>query len=992
MPTTDTIVCPNCQRENVSSAKHCSFCGVPLPDKSNSNDHSKLGSENTADHLAPSIIHLPSKPSAIPTSTSSPTTTPTSPLPSVAPASSSQTAQIEDSTPSSTTSPTKEGIRQKLQKLENLTPKIAEFFPADLPGKDAKLDEWKAQIRRARWCLKLFDHDLLQETLLQDSLYQEPLLALSNAVKALDFTHEYTVKLLGSTGTGKSTLLNAILDRDILPTGQGAAVTGVPIRVVLCNPQETEELRIHFLTREAFENILEATKKEAEDTEGMASSAVKATTMTQQRKQDTPFTQEYNRLMYLKNNKDPKGEKSYTDTYLQAGNPNIIKFPVGLWERSGKDLAKEPAGKYSRDFIMEPAGNTDPYLPRMVDYAEFRIHVEDGSVLPEGSVWVDLPGGSAGQVRHEQILGEALQELDAIILTTGGERYNDKRTTEIFNQVSTILDKKYPSVAAQMVFIAATSWDKNGADQDRELAKAAMRDLLGNLGKFSPHFLSRYESTHGHQFPIDDDHQRLSYYPVVAFGARMAVLGLKKEKLNARQQQEVDNYAGIIKTLYKRLERVDKSLPENFTAQEFKDFPHQAMRDLSGLPELVKDLQIFLTQQRYDVQLQQATSQLSLALRSIEEICWNHVNQHGFPGHNLQSLKQQNRKRAESIQSNRTKWLTQAYQGMSFAWQQALDNYELARNQPPNRSEFYQALTNAYKQVVDFLKQRIDSRDFDSFIEIPTYTGGGRLKPSWAIVPGEDAVEVRGNALRSELRSRLAGVLDQLMQEQPAEELADMFLATIRKQGEGTGGALDIKGMTFGESNTMLDEIEQSFDELLLDLRDVAGQVCRFVAVSDLFDEKHMLPKKHQLMHDFYALEDSLVATESGQQQGTNSTPESILGQGRELMKQMVDVLSSHLVSHVYHRVAFMYRNELEKQRIETTYDIAAISPQAFSTEPGHFNQITTRWFHTMLELLRTSPTLGQAIDSRLTLAESTIDFDAWAELIESIRTQRGAA
>jgi len=166
------------------------------------------------------------------------------------------------------------------------------------------------------------------------------------------------------------------------------------------------------------------------------------------------------------------------------------------------------------------------------------------------------------------------------------------------------------------------------------------------------------------------------------------------------------------------------------------------VHDLSGLPELVTDLNTFLTQQRYDVTLQQATSQLSLASRCIEDICWDHVNQFGFSGRNLQNLKQQNRKRAENIQSNRTKWLTQAYQRMSIAWQQALDNYERARTQPLNRSEFNLALTNAYNQAVDFLKRRIDSKDFDLFIEIPTYNGGGRLNPSWAIVSGKEAVEV----------------------------------------------------------------------------------------------------------------------------------------------------------------------------------------------------------------------------------------------------------
>lgn len=421
-----------------------------------------------------------------------------------------------------------------------------------------------------------------------------------------------------------------------------------------------------------------------------------------------------------------------------------------------------------------------------------------------------------------------------------------------------------------------------------------------------------------------------------------------------------------------------------------KDFPHQAMRDLSGLPELVKDLQFFLTQQRYDVQLKQATSQLTLALRRIEEICWDHVNQHGFSGRNLQSLKQQNRKRAENIQSNRTKWLEQAYHRMTLAWQDALDNYELARKQPPAHNEFYLALTSAYTEAVSYLKQRIDRKEFDIYVEIPNYSSGGRLDSSWDI-PGEGGVEVRGNALRSALRSRLCGILDQLVQEKPAEELADMFLATIRKQGAGTSGALDIKGMTFDEISPQLDEIELSFDELLRNIRDVAGQISRFVTVSDLFDEQHMLTKKHELMSKFYALEGSLVAAETGPHQGANNTtPEAILGSGRELMKQMVDILSSNLVNHVYRRIAFMYRNELEKQRMRTIYDIAT-SPQGVINEPGRFNQITTKWFHTMLDLLRTSPTLGSAIDRRLALTESTINFDAWAELIESTRTQRAS-
>ncbi|KZT35087.1 hypothetical protein SISSUDRAFT_1131372 [Sistotremastrum suecicum HHB10207 ss-3] len=72
---------------------------------------------------------------------------------------------------------------------------------------------------------------------------------------------EVTIAVFGVTGAGKSSLLNAILQDNIVPTGgMGAACTSVAIEISY-HPKTAIEARIHFLTREDWrkelENLLE---------------------------------------------------------------------------------------------------------------------------------------------------------------------------------------------------------------------------------------------------------------------------------------------------------------------------------------------------------------------------------------------------------------------------------------------------------------------------------------------------------------------------------------------------------------------------------------------------------------------------------------------------------------------------------------------------------------------------------------------------------------
>ncbi len=100
-------------------------------------------------------------------------------------------------------------------------------------------------------------------------------------------------------------------------------------------------------------------------------------------------------------------------------------IPAERWESESSRYIEEPA----RD-------SEEPRLIRLIDYAEYTIHATPQSLLPQGSVLVDLPGGSAGQLRHDLILREELSEVDAVILVIGNNRFgDDDRTQHLFELV-----------------------------------------------------------------------------------------------------------------------------------------------------------------------------------------------------------------------------------------------------------------------------------------------------------------------------------------------------------------------------------------------------------------------------------------------------------------------------------------------------------------------------------------------------------------------------
>ena len=85
---------------------------------------------------------------------------------------------------------------------------------------------------------------------------------LAQALHLLDYTRPYNISVIGMSGVGKSTLINALLGRDLLPSRHGLATTGTIVTVSQTVVQENEpEVRhalIHYHTHQTLTKAIEA--------------------------------------------------------------------------------------------------------------------------------------------------------------------------------------------------------------------------------------------------------------------------------------------------------------------------------------------------------------------------------------------------------------------------------------------------------------------------------------------------------------------------------------------------------------------------------------------------------------------------------------------------------------------------------------------------------------------------------------------------------------
>jgi len=808
-------------------------------------------------------------------------------------------------------------ILTHLRRLQEQVDAMERYFPADLPGKAQKLTAWKKQLQRALSCVELFERPQLQQTESQQPLKLRHHIA--EAARALDFTREYSVKLVGHAGAGKSTLMAALLGQDIFPRLAGGAVTGVCTRVRLCHEKEAEEMHVHFLALAAFEAMLKKTQQ-----------SIKEATHPQARE---ALARELAILL--------KASEAYGEKYLQDGQAYVEHIPRSRWRDESSRYIEEP----SRD-------SDEPRLVRLIDYVEYTVRGGARSLLPPGSVLVDLPGGSAGQLHHDAILREELHTVDAVITVVGNNRFgDDDRTQRIFEMVRRkVIAGRSPEVAAHMVFLAVTHWDEINSMASLEKALGSLRPLLRDLPL-------NYNSYHHH------GNNNYFFYPLRALDGLLATLGLEKQKLDADRQQEGRDYAGRILSVYPELLKLDATLPTAAVAQDFQKVTakqHEAMLRFSGLPELTSDLQTFLTNNRYEVQLRQAETQLAMALQQLEDFCWERLNQFGIASRDLQELQHEITMRQSKRSATRFEQIQKRTNSMREAWREALKEFDAAMRSENNA--FQQALLTAHDRTARRIKIRIMQGHFDHFIKV----GNRAQEDSPAMEIGSRWVDIDGWSLIKELRASFSAALEREMQE-PARTLAEAFLIPIAHKEE-IDGSLDIYSVALGEFGGELDEIQKAYGKLKRMIRDKARDVCLYVTMGELLNEEKYAPAKDDpAVGALYRLAAAPGKTED------------IIQQARQLMGPILDVICGNLAHSTERRIAHLFRYELDKLEERQAFDSDRLDVPP-SNQPGAFADLINRLYSLLTERVLTSNTLREQLD--LLQAQREADVDRWIELL----------
>ena len=219
----------------------------------------------------------------------------------------------------------------------------------------------------------------------------------------------WTLVFFGGTGVGKSTLINSLLGRNLLPTGAVTAVTGTIVYIEQAGEGEQESLTLTYWTRQEF-----------------AERVIRLCSLAELPPFDITSSGERDQARYdiegiLEANRD--AAKTERDEYLEILIDCLQTFEnhQNLFEMDQPapavyDLADETALTHLREDGFK--GSAQRQI-RLVKSATFKIKPKDGvaNLLMGGYLRiVDVPGLGAGMRLHEEITLEEMKKKDAMIV------------------------------------------------------------------------------------------------------------------------------------------------------------------------------------------------------------------------------------------------------------------------------------------------------------------------------------------------------------------------------------------------------------------------------------------------------------------------------------------------------------------------------------------------------------------------------------------------
>ncbi len=449
----------------------------------------------------------------------------------------------------------------------------------------------------------------------------------------------YTLVFFGGTGVGKSTLINGLLGRNLLPTGAVTAVTGTIVYIEQTQNSEPESLTLTYWSKDEFASRVRRLCQLAE-IDGFD------ITNSGEREQARADIQEL-----VANGKEQA--KTERDEYLEIlidcvdsyeNHKTLYKTDTPLPQSLTLDDAE--ALKHLREDGFK---GSDQRQIRLIKSATFRIMPKAGmpNLLMNGYLRiVDVPGLGAGMRLHEDITLEEMKKEDAMIVIVtdaGRQRVDERKSLESVNWIKENrlfgLSGGDLDNAAAKIFLAVNGGNVRQAfDRLNSGLPEAELEVKEVTRYIAPNYWERYKDR-GHNRP---------YFLVMAPPA----LYLQDP------DHAPDEFAG-------ETERILKSFRDQLGQIDDKDMFHpdtkEALMKLSEVPLLRESLIEFIKTERVRSQLREASTRIRNSLQGLRFYYEKQLASRGMHPPFASSWEQLQEKRYENVIIRQQKDLPHAF-------------------------------------------------------------------------------------------------------------------------------------------------------------------------------------------------------------------------------------------------------------------------------------------------------------------------------------------
>lgn len=492
----------------------------------------------------------------------------------------------------------------------------------------------------------------------------------------------YTLIFFGGTGVGKSTLINSLLGRNLLPTGAVTAVTGTIVYIEQAEEGENEALTLTYWRKDEFaERVIRLCK--------LAETSPFDITNEAEREQANA---DLNGI--IEANRD--AAKTERDEYIEilldcieSYENNQSLYSVDAPAPRTFDMADATALTHLREDGFK--GSNQRQI-RLIKSATFKVQPrEDVPNLMMGGYLriVDVPGLGAGMRLHEEITLEEMKKQDAMIVLVsdaGRQRVDEMKSLSAVhwvkeNRLFGLRGNDLDEAAAKIFMVVNGANVRQAYDRLASGEPEAEREVKEVLRHIAPNYWERY----GHRG------NGRPYFFVMTPPALYV--------------QDPENAPGEFSS---ETERIMKAFADKLPSLEEGADPlgkeaKEALLQLSEVPLLRDSLVEFIRNERVRTQLREASTRVRQAIGNLRRHYENQLAHRGvYPPFDTswESLQQ---RRYENLLYRLQKELPRAFHAA------LVDMSRRTNDENRFRSLLAPSLSSVKGMVEDTIKREIDT-------------------------------------------------------------------------------------------------------------------------------------------------------------------------------------------------------------------------------------------------------------------------------------------